>query len=651
MTSNALVVGILVVSDTVSQDHSLDRCGSMLRRVLEEQGRWKVKEVQYVPDEVEAIQSQVRKWSEEEVQLVLTSGGTGFTPRDRTPEAIAGLIERPASGLVHGMISTSLSITPFAMMARPVAGVIMQTLVITLPGSPKGAEENLLAIIKVLPHACEQICGADSRKLHQNGTAALEQEAGIGPSIGKQDQSHHHHHHHHGHHHHQSHHATPVGFTNDLSEPVTRRQRASPFPMISVTEALEMISANTPAPEAITVRVGEESIGHILAADVTASESVPAYRASIVDGYAVLFSDGPGSYPVTTVSHAALEDSQSSIRKGQIARVTTGAPIPDGADAIVMVEDTKIKSMTPDGREELEIDILAEGVKAGDNVREIGSDVRKGDVILSKGQQISAVGGEIGLLCSVGRAKIEVYRKPIVGILSTGNEVIAHDSNIPLAKGQIRDSNRPTLLSTVASWGYSVRDLGIAQDIASDLQQTLQKALEDVDVIITTGGVSMGELDLLKPTIERRLGGTIHFGRVAMKPGKPTTFASVEFRGKRKLIFALPGNPVSASVTFHLFVLPSLRQSSGYTPSSLPVIQTVLAQSVTLDHRPEYHRVIVRAGKDGRLQAESTGGQRSSRIGSLKSSNGLLCLPARTESLTKMEARESVDTILIGSLV
>lgn len=178
--------------------------------------------------------------------------------------------------------------------------------------------------------------------------------------------------------------------------------------------------------------------------------------------------------------------------------------------------------------------------------------------------------------------------------------------------------------------------------------------MRKVDVIITSGGVSMGELDLLKPTIERSLGGTIHFGRVSMKPGKPTTFATVPFKSntgddERKVIFSLPGNPASAVVTYHLFVLPSLHKMSGINPAGLPKIKVVLDQDIKLDpKRNEYHRVMVTARTDGQLYATSTGFQRSSRIGSFKGANALLCLPAKEGSLKK---GEKVDALLMGKLV
>jgi gephyrin len=164
----------------------------------------------------------------------------------------------------------------------------------------------------------------------------------------------------------------------------------------------------------------------------------------------------------------------------------------------------------------------------------------------------------------------------------------------------------------------------------------------------------MGELDLLKPTIEQSLKGTIHFGRVAMKPGKPTTFGTVPTDNGTKQIFALPGNPASALVTFHLFVLPALRKASGYEPFHLPTVRVTVKQDIPLDPRPEYHRVYVEQGNDGKLYADSTGGQRSSRVGSLKKANALLCLPSSKEVGDKrvmIPKGDSIEALLIGGLV
>lgn len=541
-----------------------------------------------------------------------------------------------------------------AMMARPVAGVRHKTIILTVPGSPKGAKENLEAVIKLLPHACVQAAGGDSRGIHAGGVKKLEQDAGVSSAGHSDSHSRAHHHGGHSHSHDNSHGhgrgglirhtaATENLMSNDPSLGPTRRHRSSPYPMLDVEEALSLISQHTPAPIVVATKVDVNLVGAVLAEDVKASENVPAFRASIVDGYAVVVpKDGnlKGVFPVTAVSHAAPGQVRA-LQEGEIARITTGAPLPPGATSVIMVEDTLLRTMTDDGLEEKEIELLADGVREGENIREVGSDIKAGSFILQKGEQVSAVGGEIGLMAAVGAATVKTYRRPVVGVLSTGDEIINHDRAGELRLGEVRDTNRPTLIAAARDWGFEVVDLGIASDKPGTLEETLREGMRRADLLITTGGVSMGELDLLKPTIERSLGGTIHFGRVNMKPGKPTTFATVpakDSNGERvaKVIFSLPGNPASALVTFHLFVLQSLHTMSGVSPPGLTRIPVVLGQDFKLDpDRPEYHRAIVTMTAEGSLVAGSTGGQRSSRVGSLKGANALLCMPKGPAPLLK----------------
>lgn len=530
--------------------------------------------------------------------------------------------------------------------------------------------ENLEAVVKLLPHACLQSAGANSRNMHAGGVKGLEAEAGVSAS-GHSSHNNHSHHHHHGHGH-----VVPKAHTvpqsNDPSAGPGRRYRSSPYPMLSVQEALQQISEHTPEPIVIEHPVNTSIVGSTVAEDIFATEAVPAYRASIVDGYAIIASDSAptnGVFPVTSITHATAGGALEPLQPGTIARITTGAPLPPNANAVVMVEDTVLASTTPNGEEEATVEILADDIMPGENVREPGSDVALGAKILSRGDIISPVGGELGLLASTGARTVKVFKKPTVGVLSTGDELVEHDDPRSLVGGQIRDSNRPSLLSCLQSWGFPTVDLGIARDTpASELEHALRDSMRgvgrascSVDVIVTTGGVSMGELDLLKPTIERSLGGTIHFGRVSMKPGKPTTFATVPFKDaaneatestqqerKSKLIFSLPGNPASALVTLNLFVLPSLHKLTGLGESTqhltskpwmgphlgLPCVAVVLTHHFPLDpKRTEYHRAVVTASRsDGRLYATSTGvegaGQRSSRVGSMASANALVVLRA-----------------------
>ena len=703
MSFPVLRAAILVVSTTASKDPSTDAAGPALQSVFDTDGdgKWSVTATQIVSDDEEQIKNQILAWTdskkkaEEQVNLIVTTGGTGFAISDITPEVVAALIEKPAPGLVHGMLAASLQVTPFAVMSRPVAGVRGQTILVTLPGSPKGAKENLQAIIKMLPHACVLAAGMDSRALHSGGVKRLEKEAGVSAAAHTHSHAHgpghsHGHGHNHGHVHGHGHgpvrHETPPDtpstsrlVSNDPSLGPTRRNRASPFPMISVDEALGRIEEFTPDRRRVERPVDDGLVGHVLVEDVYAAEDVPAFRASIVDGYAVVvpttkdsqdtkepLGTFSGIFPVVAVSHAEPGDEEAArvLSEGEIARITTGAPLPTGANAVVMVESTTLVSKTDDGTEEKEIEIRAANVHDGDNVREVGSDVRKGQAVMRKGDRITAVGGEVGLLISAGVQRVLVYQRPVVGVLSTGNEIVDHRTGLSdrLRLGQVRDTNRPTLLLAAKEWGFEAIDLGVAKDQPGELEQHLRDALRQVDVVVTTGGVSMGELDLLKPTIERTLGGTIHFGRVSMKPGKPTTFATVAVKeavtsapgapATERIvcpIFALPGNPASALVTFHLFVLPALHKMAGESTRGLPRVPVALSHDYVLDkERPEYHRAVVSVGaQDGVLRATSTGGQRSSKVGSMHTANALLCMPA---GATPLKAGAKVDALLMGSI-
>lgn len=355
-------------------------------------------------------------------------------------------------------------------MSRPVAGVRNGAIIVTLPGSPKGAKENLESIIRLLPHACMQAAGMDSRTLHAGGVKKLETDAGISTaSSGSQhDGDHHHHNHSHAHGH-----AIPRAHTrpedrpqsNDPSAGPSQRYRESPYPMLTVEDAIKTILEHTPAPTRFLEQVDENLGGYILAEDITAVEAVPAFRASIVDGYAVVVGNNTpslkGTFPVVSVSHAAPGEIPP-LQAGQVTRITTGAPLPPGATSVVMVEDTVLKSMTEDGSEEKEVEILTDEIQPDENVREIGSDIKAGEVILRKGEKLGP--GEIGLLASVGVGSAWVFKKPVIGVMSTGDEIVQHNRPGSLQLGEVRDCNRPTVATALKSMGYQVEDLGIARD-------------------------------------------------------------------------------------------------------------------------------------------------------------------------------------------
>jgi len=391
--------------------------------------------------------------------------------------------------------------------------------------------------------------------------------------------------------------------------------------MLPVADALAIVLAETLPlpPQTLPLR---EAVGLVLAETVTAQEPLPPFPASIKDGYAVIAADGPGDYPVIgEVTAGRVAD--FTVQTGTVAYITTGAPIPPGADAVVMVEEsTSLPAVN--GQRQVRI---GRQVRVGDDIRKIGADIRQGESVLPAGVQLGAA--EVGLLATVGAAQVRVHPRPRVAILSTGDELVEPIEAI--GPGQIRDSNRAMLYSAVIADGGIPLDLGIASDTATALRVKIEQGLHEADVLLTSGGVSMGDLDLIKPLLEGV--GTVHFGRIRMKPGKPLTFATVTVAGQRKFVFGLPGNPVSSLVTYYLFVVPALRQLAGWPDPHLRRVQAHLAQPLMLDaYRPEYHRATLTWDKSlnngqGGYLATSTGSQASSRLLSMRSANALLELP------------------------
>ncbi|XP_075048215.1 gephyrin isoform X2 [Mixophyes fleayi] len=425
---------------------------------------------------------------------------------------------------------------------------------------------------------------------------------------------------------------------------VARRHRMSPFPLTSMDKAFITVLEMTPVlgTEIINYRDG---MGRVLAQEVYAKDNLPPFPASVKDGYAVRAADGPGDRFIIGESQAGEQPTQT-VMPGQVMRVTTGAPIPCGADAVVQVEDTELIRESDDGTEELEVRILVQA-RPGQDIRPIGHDIKRGECVLAKGTHMGP--SEIGLLATVGVTEVEVHKFPVVAVMSTGNELLNPEDD--LLPGKIRDSNRSTLLATIQEHGYPTINLGIVGDNPDDLLNALNEGISRADVIITSGGVSMGEKDYLKQVLDIDLHAQIHFGRVFMKPGLPTTFATLDIDGVRKIIFALPGNPVSAVVTCNLFVVPALRKMQGILDPRPTIIKARLSCDVKLDPRPEYHRCILTWHHQEPLPwAQSTGNQMSSRLMSMRSANGLLMLPPKTEQYVELHKGEVVDVMVIGRL-
>ncbi|MED6133455.1 calnexin Cnx1 [Stylosanthes scabra] len=415
--------------------------------------------------------------------------------------------------------------------------------------------------------------------------------------------------------------------------------------MTSVSDALKAVltAANLLPPVTLPLH---HALGKVLAQDVLAPDPLPPYPASVKDGYAVVADDGAGEYPVIAESRAGNDALHVTLTPGTVAYVTTGGPIPEGADAVVQVEDTEKVENAPG--EQKRVRILVKTTK-GNDIRRVGHDIEKDATVLTSGERLGA--SEIGLLATVGVTTVKVYPTPTVAVLSTGDELV-EPTTMHLNHGQIRDSNRAMLLAAASQHQCKIVDLGIAKDDEEVQGSIIDNAFASgINILLTSGGVSMGDKDFIRPLLEKR--GKVHFDKVFLKPGKPLTFAEVESKESKILAFGLPGNPVSSVVCFNLFVVPAIRQLAGWTNPHHLRVQARLRKPIKTDpFRPEYHRAIVTwtdndgTGSPG-FVAESTGHQMSSRLLSMKSANAFLELPPTGSVLS---AGSAVSAMIISDL-
>lgn len=389
---------------------------------------------------------------------------------------------------------------------------------------------------------------------------------------------------------------------------------------LKVSEAQQIIidAIGTMGMESVALA---QSLGRVLGEDVRANRDQPPYDVSAMDGYALRSAD-VGNAPVIleVIEDIKAGDMPSkTVQAGQCARIMTGAPLPQGADAVLRVEDTQALS---DGRVQINC-----SVKIGNDIRYRGESMRDGEVVLTAGTEI--VPGVVGMLAMVKAANIKVYRQPRVAILSTGDELEGlHDA---FDANKIPDANSYALMAQVQALGIQPVLLGIARDDPDELRSYLQMGLR-YDALLVSGGTSVGVHDYVRPTLEA-LGVQMKFWRVSMKPGHPMAFGATD----KTFVFGLPGNPVSSMVCFEQFVLPALRRMMGYPRLHRRTVPARLTHDVKHKHsRTEFVRVTLRSEEDG-YAATSTGAQGSGILPSMAKADGLLVVPASSQGLAAGE--------------
>jgi molybdenum cofactor synthesis domain-containing protein len=379
----------------------------------------------------------------------------------------------------------------------------------------------------------------------------------------------------------------------------------------------EVLSACPPKTPRLTAV--DDALGLVLAEAVTAAEDVPPFANTAMDGYAVRAADiavagadRPARLRVIGTL-AAGHAPDTTVGPGEALRIMTGAPFPEGADTVAIVENTRTEGgdvwvSTPSA--------------AGEHVRRAGEDVAAGQEVFAAGTVLGP--GHLGVLCSVGRENVPVVPAPVVGVLSTGDELI--EGGGVLLPGQIRDSNRRTLMALLRRDGFGVVDLGISPDVDEEIERRLRDGAACCDAVLTSGGVSMGDFDLVKVVLDRI--GKMHWMQVAIRPAKPFAFGLIE----QTPVFGLPGNPVSSMVSYEVLARPGLRRLAGRPEADWhrPPVPAVVAEGSLRggrDGRTTFARVQVHMGPDGRYQVTSAGGQGSHQLYAMALAGGLAVVP------------------------
>ncbi|MEE4378732.1 MAG: gephyrin-like molybdotransferase Glp [Candidatus Competibacteraceae bacterium] len=381
---------------------------------------------------------------------------------------------------------------------------------------------------------------------------------------------------------------------------------------LPITEALRLIEEGLKPLSGYEKLALRSALGRVLLRDTHSSLAVPAHTNSAVDGYALRIADVPGSDPVAlqVIGTAwAGTPFAGKVEPGTAVRIMTGAVLPSGADCVVMQEHVR--------RDDHQV-WVGTPLKPGQNIRQAGEDLAAGAMVLPTGRRLSPA--DLGLLASLGIAEVEVRRRPRVAFFSTGDELRSLGET--LGEGDIYDSNRYTLYAMLTRLGVQVIDMGVVRDRREDLLAAFQEAGRNADVVITSGGVSVGEADLVKEILKRS--GQVNFWKIAMKPGRPLAFGQIG----NALFFGLPGNPVSVMITFYEFVQPALQRLMGQPPTPpLTFKVPCLSRLRKRPGRTEFQRGVLERQPDGSLAVHGTGDQGSGILKTMSRANCLIVLP------------------------
>lgn len=680
---------VVVTSDTCYKDPTQDTSGQHVVEQLKLRNFSRVTK-HIVEDDKNTITECIKSITNDSSNvLTITVGGTGLCPRDVTPDATSILYEKHCHGISTALHVASLRYSPHAALSRLTAGVVGQCLIVNFPGKLKACKECFACLDQFLDHAIEQVLfDAEAiRFTHQKQDASSQNQQTalvysdnkievsssnctkseslnkpkipLSPIIPKLDSS--------------SDHLCLSGLNlneephcasilstqgNSIaSETPEKEIQPNPsYPMIEYTEALNILSTTCQdvytGEKIISLDCYEaalDALGYILATDLCSSTKIPPFPSSTMDGYVVNvpqslknFLQNIGSVPSQLVKNREeferLQNHQACASSFFCYQINTGGRVPEKNFAVVPVEKTGLRSSKNS--------ILISEIKPDMYVRQPGSDLSETDFIKA-GTSIGPV--ELSLILSMGHKNLKVIKKPTIGILTTGDELVEfYESNCNADK--VINTNGPLLTSLFKTRGYPVSSFGNATDKPEDILSKIITGLGRCDILVITGGASMGSKDYVKDVI-RDIGGIIHFGRVNIKPGKPAAYATLMKDGKRKFIFALPGNPVSAYVTSIVLVIPfiehGIRRQFGSDQSSLlntigdlinvridSIPDSVDGQTYQFDGRLEFLRgKLVSQTKDNLCFASVSIKQQSSRMLNLQDCDLLIMIePAHKDS-------------------